>query len=170
MSPAPAGGGRRAARSVDVAYAALHAIAPALPAPRLPRWRTTYRYFAAWQQDGVFEEFTGLLRRLARAAEGRGGEPSACVLDSQTIKISADVRRKGQGTGAGKRIIGGKRHLGCDTPGLLLIVLVTAASVSDTAAGTTLLSRIAAAGHGGSAVRSDTVSAGRSDRRGRRRE
>lgn len=51
----------------------------------------------------------------------------------------------GQGTDAGKRITGRKPHPGCDTLGLLLTVLVTAASVSDTAAGVTLLSRIAAA-------------------------
>ncbi|MGQ4388061.1 transposase [Streptomyces sp. SAS_270] len=50
-----------------------------------------------------------------------------------------------QGTDAGNRIIGRKRRLGCDTLGLLLTVLVTAASVSDTPAGVTLLSRIAAA-------------------------
>ncbi|WP_326732552.1 IS5 family transposase [Streptomyces phaeochromogenes] len=109
-------------------------------------WATVYGYFAKWQQDGVFEQLTGLLWRLVREAEGRGREPSACVLDSQTIKTSANVHLADQGTDAGKRIIGRKRHLGCDTLGLLLTVLVTAASVSDTAAGVTLLSRIAA-GH-----------------------
>ncbi|GAA3113118.1 hypothetical protein GCM10010449_39210 [Streptomyces rectiviolaceus] len=67
------------------------------------------------------------------------------MLDSQTIKTSANVHLADQGTDAGKRIIGRKRHLGCDTLGLLLTVLVTAASVSDTAAGVTLLTRIAAA-------------------------
>jgi transposase len=108
-------------------------------------WATVYGYFAKWQQDGVFEQLTGLLRRLVREAEGRSGQPSACVLDSRTIKTSANVPRAGQGTDAGKRIIGRKRHLGCDTLGLLLTVLVTAAGVCDTAAGTTLLSRIAAA-------------------------
>jgi transposase len=108
-------------------------------------WATVYGYFAKWQQDGVFERLTGLLRRLVREAEGRNGEPSACVLDSQTVKTSANVHLNDQGTDAGKRIIGRKRHLGCDTLGLLLTVLVTAASVSDTAAGVHLLSRIAAA-------------------------
>ncbi|MFE6166230.1 IS5 family transposase [Streptomyces sp. NPDC056486] len=108
-------------------------------------WATAYGYFAKWQEDGVFEELTGLLRRLVREAEGRDAEPSACVLDSQTIKTSANVPLTDQGTDAGKRIIGRKRHLGCDTLGLLLTVLVTAASISDTAAGVTLLSRIAAA-------------------------
>ncbi|WP_344380930.1 IS5 family transposase [Streptomyces mauvecolor] len=110
-----------------------------------PPHPTVYGYFAKWQQDGVFEQLTGLLRRLLREAEGRNSEPSACVLDSQTIKTSANVHLDNQGTDAGKRIIGRKRHFGCDTLGLLLTVLVTAASVSDTAAGVTLLTRIAAA-------------------------
>ncbi|MEN2421751.1 IS5 family transposase [Streptomyces rimosus] len=108
-----------------------------------PPWPTTYHYFARWQEDGVFARLTGLLRRLVREAAGRDGEPSACVLDSQTVKTSANVPLADQGTDAGKRITGRKRHLGCDTLGLLLTVLVTAASVSDTAAGVTLLTRIA---------------------------
>ncbi|MFI0982536.1 IS5 family transposase [Streptomyces sp. NPDC021093] len=98
-------------------------------------WATVYGYFAKWQQDGVSEELTGLLRRPVRESEGRDGEPPACVLDSRTVKTSANVHLTDQGTDAGKRIIGRKRHLGCDTLGLLLTVLVTAASVSDTAAG-----------------------------------
>ncbi|GGZ33932.1 IS5 family transposase [Streptomyces poonensis] len=110
-----------------------------------PPWATVYGYFAAWQHDGVFERLNGLLRRLLRQAEGRDSEPSSCVLDSQTVKTSANVPRVGQGLDMGKRITGRKRHLGCDTLGLLLAVAVTVASVSDTAAGIRLLSRIAAA-------------------------
>ncbi len=67
------------------------------------------------------------------------------MLDSQTVKTSANVHLADQGTDAGKRIIGRKRHLGTDTLGLLLTVMVTTASMSDTAAGVHLLSRIAAA-------------------------
>lgn len=72
-----------------------------------------YGYFAQWQRDDVFTQLTGLLRHLVRQAEGRPGEPSACVLDSQTIKTSASVPRTSQGPYAGKRITGRKRHLGC---------------------------------------------------------
>ncbi|WP_435861465.1 transposase [Streptomyces tauricus] len=104
-------------------------------------------YFAKWQHDGVFAQLNGLLRRLVRETEGRDTEPSTCVLDSQTVKASADAPRSGQGTDAGKRIIGRNRHLGCDTLGRLLTVLVTVASISDTAAGVTLLSRIATHPH-----------------------
>ena len=88
------------------------------------------------------EQLTGLLRRLVREAEGRGAEPSACVPDSQAIKTSVNVPLADQGTDAGNRITGRTCHLGCDTLGLLLTVPDIAASVSDTAAGVTLLSRL----------------------------
>ncbi|WP_329322041.1 IS5 family transposase [Streptomyces sp. NBC_01262] len=110
-----------------------------------PHWNTVYHYFGHWQQDGIFEQLNGLLRHQVREAEGRNREPSACVLDSQSVKTSANVHRTGQGTDAGKRIVGRKRHLGIDTLGLLLAVMVTAADVSDTAAGIDLLTRIATA-------------------------
>ncbi|GAA3078256.1 hypothetical protein GCM10010448_70140 [Streptomyces glomeratus] len=104
-----------------------------------------YGYFAAWQKEGIFDQLNGLLRRLVRAAEGRNAEPSACVLDTQSIKTSANVPTAGQGIDAGKKIAGRKRHIGVDTLGLLLAVWVTAASVSDNAGGIHLLFRIATA-------------------------
>ncbi len=42
-----------------------------------PPWETVYGYFAAWQNEGVFDQLNGLLRRLVREAEGRDGEPRA---------------------------------------------------------------------------------------------
>jgi transposase len=83
------------------------------------------------------------LRQLVRRAEGRDAEPSACVLDAQSVKTSANVPATGQGIDAGKKIAGRKRHIGVDTLGLLLAVWVTAASLSDNAGGIHLLSRIA---------------------------
>ncbi len=79
-----------------------------------------------------------------REAESRDAEPSACVLDAQIIKTSANVPAAGQGLDAGKKIAGRKRHIGVDTLGLLLTVLVTAAGVSDNAGGIHVLSSIAA--------------------------
>lgn len=110
-----------------------------------PPWETVYGYFAAWQKDGIFDQLNGILRQLVRQAEGRDAEPSACVLDAQSIKTSANVPATGQGIDAGKKIAGRKRHLGVDTLGLLPAVWVTAASVSDNVGGIHLLSRIAAA-------------------------
>ncbi len=107
-------------------------------------WETAYGYFAAWQKEGIFDQLNGLLRRLVREAEGRKAEPSACVLDAQSVRTSTNVPAAGQGVDAGRKIAGRKRHIGVDTLGLLLAVWVTAASVSDNTGGIHLLSQISA--------------------------
>jgi transposase len=110
-----------------------------------PPHQTVYYYFARWQKEGVFEQLSGLLRRLVRIAGGRGPEPTACVIDSQSVKTAVTVPAATQGIDAGKKIIGRKRSIITDTLGLLLTVLVTAASVQDGPAGLQLLARTAAA-------------------------
>jgi transposase len=82
---------------------------------------------------------------LVREAEGRKAEPSACVIDAQSVKTSANVPAPEQGIDAGKEIAGRKRHIGVDTLGLLLVVWVSAASASDNTHGIRLLDQIAAA-------------------------
>jgi transposase len=109
-----------------------------------PPWQTVYGYFAAWQRDGIFAQLSGLLRRLVRTAEGRDPDPTACVIDAQSVKTSANVPAASQGYDAGKKIAGRKRSIVTDTLGLLVAVLVTAASVSDGAAGLPLLTEVAA--------------------------
>ena len=109
-----------------------------------PPWETVYAYFARWQKDGLFEQLNGLLRRLVRTAEGRRTEPTACIIDSQSVKTSTNVPAATQGIDAGKKIVGRKRSIITDTIGLLLAVLVTASSVQDGTAGQLLLTRITA--------------------------
>ncbi|MFJ6550657.1 IS5 family transposase [Streptomyces luteogriseus] len=107
-----------------------------------PPHQTVYGYFAHWEADGIFDQLTGLLRGKIRQAEGRTNEPSASLIDSQSIKTSATVPLTSQGIDPAKKIIGRKRHIVTDTLGLLLAVAVTAASVHDSAAGTQLLTKI----------------------------
>ncbi|MFJ6523453.1 IS5 family transposase [Streptomyces filamentosus] len=109
-----------------------------------PHWNTVYGYFAKWADEGVFAQLNGLLRQLLREKEGRNGEPSACVIDAQSVKTSTSVPASSQGIDAGKKIVGRKRSIVTDTLGLLLAVLVTAAGVQDSVAGTTLLDQVAA--------------------------
>ncbi|MFD9225644.1 IS5 family transposase [Streptomyces sp. NPDC060064] len=109
-----------------------------------PPWPTVYAYFARWQEEGVFDQLNTLLRRQVRWQEGREDEPSACVIDSQSIKTSTNVPAAGQGIDARKKIVGRKRSIVIDTVGLLLGVLVTAASVQDSVAGQHLIDRVAA--------------------------
>ncbi|MFB9909753.1 IS5 family transposase, partial [Allokutzneria oryzae] len=109
-----------------------------------PPWQTVYAYFAHWQRDGVFERLSGLLRRLTRTSSGRQAEPTACALDAQSVKTSTNAPRSTQGADPAKKIVGRKRSIVVDTLGLLLAVLVTAASVPDSVAGERLTDHLAA--------------------------
>ncbi len=95
-------------------------------------------------QSTAWSKLNGLLRRLLREKEGRDAEPSACVIDAQSVKTSSSVHASSQGVDAGKKIVGRRRSIVTDTLGLLLAVLVTAASVQDSVAGTRLLDQVAA--------------------------
>lgn len=102
-----------------------------------PPHQTVYSYFTKWEADGIFDQLTGLLRRLVREDEGREARPSACLLDSQTVKTSANVHLADQGFDPAKRITGHKRHVVTDALGLLLAVLVTSAAVHNSTAAPT---------------------------------
>jgi len=111
-----------------------------------PPYKTVYGYYAAWQKDGTAEAIHHLLRAKARERAGRSPGPSTAILDAQSVKTSANAPEATQGIDAGKKIKGRKRHIATDTLGLLLAVLVTAASVQDNAGGQALIRELAA-GH-----------------------
>ncbi len=105
----------------------------------LPPWQTVYGYYTAWTADGIFAELNYQLTGLVRDKTGRHPQPSAAIMDSQSVKTSTNVPLTTQGTDAGKKIVGRKRGIITDTLGLLLAVVVTAASVSDNVIGNDLL-------------------------------
>lgn len=104
-----------------------------------PPYRTVFGYFAAWTAEGIFTQLNYDLTGLARTAAGRQAEPTAGVLDTQSVKTSTNVPLATQGIDAGKKIIGRKRGIITDTLGLLLAVLVTTAAASDNTIGKDLL-------------------------------
>jgi transposase len=79
------------------------------------------------------------LREQVRQLAGRTPVPTAAIIDSQSVRAAEEVARSSRGYDAGKRVGGRKRHIAVDTIGLLLTVLVTAASVQDRAAAKPLL-------------------------------
>ncbi|SRR6266436_1946662 len=104
----------------------------------LPAWGTVYYYFRTWRIAGIWDQAMHALRKQMRQKQGRDDEPSAAVIDSQSIKTSA-VRGPEKGFDMGKLIWGRKRHVLVDTQGNLMDVLVTAASASDLSGGKKLL-------------------------------
>ncbi len=98
-----------------------------------PKWKTVHAMFARWKKDGAWADVADLLRARVRVAEGRDPEPSAAVIDSQSVHESAEgvVPAATSGFDHYKKVNGRKRHLLVDTLGLLIAVLVTPASAHD---------------------------------------
>jgi len=101
-----------------------------LPAD-FPPWQTVYGYFAAWRDDGTSARLHDTLRAQVRAAAGRTDQPTAAVIDSQSVRAADTVPKASRGWDNAKKVNGRKRHIAVDTTGLVLAVVITAASVQD---------------------------------------
>jgi putative transposase len=53
-----------------------------------PAWETVYWYFARWTDDGTLVRIHDALRRRVREAAGRDPDPSALIIDSQSVKTT----------------------------------------------------------------------------------
>ena len=102
-----------------------------LPADFRVPWRTVHAIFTRWWQDGDLYALHNDLREQVRIADGREPEPSAGIIDSQSLRAAETVPTGSRGYDAAKKVQGTKRHVIVDTLGLLLVVIVTAASVQD---------------------------------------
>ena len=93
-----------------------------------------------WSKDGTWRRINDTLREAVREHAGRDPHPSLGAIDRQTTKAAATGGERGYD--GGKRTTGRKKHILVDTLGLLIVVVVTAASVSDAAGAVGLLKQI----------------------------
>src|SRR5215203_4309616 len=105
-----------------------------------PPKSTAWRYFDEWRRNGTLEAIHDALRRKVRAAEKPYSPRTTASVDSQSVDATSGGEHRGRDNH--KNVGGRKRHVVVDSMGLLLAVLVTAASVDDGAAAAELFARL----------------------------
>ena len=110
----------------------------------LPPRSAAYYYFAQWRDDGTDQTIHDLLRWHAREKKGRRADPTLAVLDTQSVHSAASVPAETTGKDPGKKVPGRKRGLAVDVLGLVIAVVVLAASAHENTAGIALLNQVAA--------------------------
>ena len=105
-----------------------------------PPKSTVWRYFDEWRHNGTLEILHDLLRRKVRAAEKPYSPRTTASVDSQSVDTTSGGEARGRDNA--KNVDGRKRHIVVDSMGLLLALLVTAASVDDAKAAQELFPRL----------------------------
>jgi len=105
-----------------------------------PPKSTVWRYFDEWRHNGTLDTIHDLLRKKVRAQEKPYSPRTTASVDSQSVDTTSGGEQRGRDNA--KNVDGRKRHIVVDSMGLLLAVLVTAASVDDAQAAKELFGRL----------------------------
>jgi putative transposase len=113
----------------------------ALP-PDFPPWSAVFYHSAKWRRQGTWERITTALRERHRLAIGRQAQPTAAILDSQSVRTTEAGGPRGYD--GGKTVSGRKRHILVDTEGSLLKARVHPADIHDRSGAPLLLAGLKA--------------------------
>ena len=144
LPPAPPGGRPRKTDLRDVVDAIFYILRTGCQWRYLPKdfppKSTVWRYFKRWRDDGTIDTIHDLLRKKVRTQEKPYSPRTTASIDSQSVDTTSGGEQRGRDNA--KNVDGRKRHIVVDSMGLLLAVLVTAASVDDAAAAQELFPRL----------------------------
>lgn len=102
----------------------------------LPAWSAVFYYFTLWCEGGLDQRIQELMRCQVREKVLRLEDPSLVVIDTQSVRAGRRVPKTTTGPNANKRTSGHKRGPAVDVMGLIIGVVVLAASAHDNAVGT----------------------------------
>ncbi|WSN61617.1 transposase [Streptomyces sp. NBC_01362] len=108
-----------------------------------PAWSAVFYYFALWRQGGIDQRIQEILRCQVRERARRLEAPSPAIIDTRSVRVAAGVPKETMGLDANKKTPGRKRGLAVDVLGLVIGVVVLAASAHENEAGIALLDRAA---------------------------
>src|SRR3954468_746557 len=142
--PVYPGGRPRTTDLRDVVNAVFYILRADCPWRYLPKdfppKSTVWRYFDEWRHNGTLDTIHDLLRTKVRTQQKPYAPRTTASVDSQSVDTTGGGEQRGRDNA--KNVDGRKRHIVVDSMGLLLAVLVTAASVDDAAAAPALFARL----------------------------
>jgi transposase len=144
LPPTPTGGRPRKTDLRDVVDAIFYILRTGCQWRYLPKdfppKSTVWRYYKRWRDDGTLDSVHNSLRKKVRTQEKPYSPRTTASVDSQSVDTTCGGEERGRDNA--KNVDGRKRHIVVDSLGLLLAVLVTAASVDDAKAAQQLFPRL----------------------------